>query len=78
MNDEVVLGLTGAQWTCLVVVLPLATYVLLKVRPRMAARVALEAEATRSAAAEGISPADGGDGTGSISSSAAGSSGGTA
>jgi phosphatidylglycerol:prolipoprotein diacylglycerol transferase len=83
VNDETVLGLTGAQWTCLVIVLPLAIYVLVRVRPRMAARVALErteeAEAGRddAAAPEG-SPGDGGDGTGSVSSSAAGSSGGTA
>jgi phosphatidylglycerol:prolipoprotein diacylglycerol transferase len=81
VNDETVLGLTGAQWTCLVVVLPLAAYVLLRVRPRMAERVRLEAEAAGrdDAAAEGVSPADGGgDGDGPVSPSAAGSSGGTA
>jgi phosphatidylglycerol---prolipoprotein diacylglyceryl transferase len=83
VNDETVLGLTGAQWTCLVVVLPLAVYVLVRVRPRMAARVELEqAEAGRDdAAAPGSShPDDGGDGDGDgpISPSAAGSSGGTA
>jgi phosphatidylglycerol---prolipoprotein diacylglyceryl transferase len=82
VNDETVLGLTGAQWTCLVIVLPLAIYVLLKVRPRMAARVALETEAAAAAerddAAPGAPPRDAGDGAGSISPSAAGSSGGTA
>ena len=80
VNDETVLGLTGAQWTCLVIVLPLAAYVLVRVRPRMAARVALEqAESGRDdAAAEGASPDDGGGGAGPISPSAAGSSGGTA
>jgi phosphatidylglycerol---prolipoprotein diacylglyceryl transferase len=81
VNDETVLGLTGAQWTCLVVVLPLAIYVLVRVRPRMAARVALEAEveAGRDAtAAAGASPGDGGGGADPVSPSAAGSSGGTA
>jgi phosphatidylglycerol---prolipoprotein diacylglyceryl transferase len=80
VNDETVLGLTGAQWTCLVIVLPLAIYVLVKVRPRMAARVALEEEAAGrdDAAAPGGSPDDGGDGAGPVSSSAAGSSGDTA
>jgi phosphatidylglycerol:prolipoprotein diacylglycerol transferase len=81
VNDETVLGLTGAQWTCLVVVLPLATYVLLKVRPRMAQRVALEAEAEaagRDDAAASGSSLPNGDGNDPISPSAAGSSGGTA
>ena len=80
VNDETVLGLTGAQWTCLVVVVPLAVYVLLRVRPRMAARVALEAEAAErdGAAAAGDPPADGGDGGDQVSGSAAGSSAGTA
>jgi prolipoprotein diacylglyceryltransferase len=78
VNDETVLGLTGAQWTCLVIVLPLATYVLLRVRPRMAARVALERAERDDAAAPGASPDGGGDGAGSVSSSAAGSSAGTA
>jgi phosphatidylglycerol---prolipoprotein diacylglyceryl transferase len=84
VNDETVLGLTGAQWTCLVVVLPLAVYVLVRVRPRMAARVALEqAEAATAAervdaAAPGWFPDDGGDGADPVSRSAAGSSGGTA
>jgi phosphatidylglycerol---prolipoprotein diacylglyceryl transferase len=84
VNDETVLGLTGAQWTCLVVVVPLAIYVLLRVRPRMAARVALEAEAEAEAAgrddaaAAGDPPADGGDGADQVSGSAAGSSAGTA
>jgi phosphatidylglycerol---prolipoprotein diacylglyceryl transferase len=80
VNDETVLGLTGAQWTCLVVVIPLAIYVLWRVRPRMAARVALEAEAAGrdDAAVPGGSPDDGGDGDGSISSTAGGSSAGTA
>ena len=76
VNDETVLGLTGAQWTCLVVVLPLAIYVLLRVRPRMAARVVLEAEARATAA--GTPPADGGGAAGPVSPSAAGSSEGTA
>ena len=77
VNDEVVLGLTGAQWTCLVVVIPLAIYVLVRVRPRMAARVALEAEAAgrEDAAAPGGSPDGGGDGTGSVSSAAESSAG---
>jgi phosphatidylglycerol---prolipoprotein diacylglyceryl transferase len=80
VNDETVLGLTGAQWTCLVVVIPLAVYVLLRVRPRMAARVALEAEAAErdGAAAAGEPPADGGDDADQVSGSAAGSSAGTA
>jgi hypothetical protein len=82
VNDETVLGLTGAQWTCLFIVLPLAIYVLVRVRPRMAARVALEqAEAPAperdDAAAAGASPGDGGDGADPVS-PAAGSSGGTA
>jgi phosphatidylglycerol:prolipoprotein diacylglycerol transferase len=83
VNDETVLGLTGAQWTCLFIVLPLAIYVLVRVRPRMAARVALEqAEAAPAperddAAAAGASPGDGGDGADPVS-PAAGSSGGTA
>jgi len=81
VNDETVLGLTGAQWTCLVVVLPLAIYVLVRVRPRMAARVALEeAEAEvggDDAAVAGSSPDDGGDDADPVS-PAAGSSGGTA
>ncbi|MBA2626049.1 MAG: prolipoprotein diacylglyceryl transferase [Acidimicrobiia bacterium] len=59
--DETVAGLTGAQWTCLVVVLPMALYLLLRVRPRMAARVQGED-----------------DPGGGVSSSAAGSSAGTA
>ncbi|MDQ3147608.1 MAG: prolipoprotein diacylglyceryl transferase [Actinomycetota bacterium] len=37
--DELVLGLTGAQWTCFFVV-ALALYILIRVRPRMAARLA--------------------------------------
>ena len=78
VNDETVLGLTGAQWTCLVVVLPLATYVLLRVRPRMAARVALEQAERDDAAAPGGSPDDGGDGSASVSSSGGASSAGTA
>jgi phosphatidylglycerol:prolipoprotein diacylglycerol transferase len=59
VNDETVLGLTGAQWTCLCIVLPLAIYVLLRVRPRMAARVALESAERDDAAAPG-EPDDGG------------------
>ena len=82
--DETVLGLTGAQWTCLVVVLPLAVYLLVRVRPRMAARVRAEAEAAADAeagrvgaATEGSAPPDG-DADGPRVSPAAGSSGGTA
>jgi len=78
VNDEIVLGLTGAQWTCLMIVFPLAVYVLVRVRPRMAARVALEqAETERDvAAAPGSSPGDDGDDEDRVS-PAAGSSGGT-
>ena len=76
VNDEVVLGLTGAQWTCLLLVFPLAIYVLVRVRPRMAARVTLE-EAERDGAAVPEVSGDGGDDADPVS-PAAGSSGGTA
>lgn len=39
VNDERVAGLTGAQWMCLAMV-PIGIYVLLKVRPALAARIA--------------------------------------
>jgi phosphatidylglycerol---prolipoprotein diacylglyceryl transferase len=43
--DELFLGLTGAQWTCFFVV-ALGLYLLVRVRPRMAARVVAEARLT--------------------------------
>ncbi len=39
VNDERVAGMTGAQWMCLAMV-PIGIYVLLKVRPALAARLA--------------------------------------
>lgn len=39
VNDERVAGMTGAQWMCLAMV-PIGLYVLLKVRPAVAARLA--------------------------------------
>ncbi|HEU5149951.1 MAG TPA: prolipoprotein diacylglyceryl transferase [Iamia sp.] len=39
VNDERVAGLTGAQWMC-VAMIPIGIYVLLKVRPAVAARLA--------------------------------------
>jgi phosphatidylglycerol---prolipoprotein diacylglyceryl transferase len=50
VNDERVLGLTGAQWMCLVMI-PFGIWVLWKVRPAMA-RLAAEAEAEADAEAE--------------------------
>ena len=54
VNDERVLGMTGAQWMCLVMV-PAGIWILWKVRPRLAALVAAEeaeAEAAEVEAAE--------------------------
>jgi phosphatidylglycerol---prolipoprotein diacylglyceryl transferase len=51
VNDERVLGLTGAQWMCLVMI-PFGVWVLWKVRPVMARRVAEEAAAAEAADAD--------------------------
>jgi phosphatidylglycerol:prolipoprotein diacylglycerol transferase len=50
VNDETVLGLTGAQWLC-VVLIPAGIYILTKIRPSLAASEAhIEPEATESVA----------------------------
>ena len=59
VNDERVLGMTGAQWMCLVMI-PAGIWILWKVRPGLAALAAAEAE--RPEAAEGATEdADGAD-----------------
>lgn len=59
VNDERVAGLTGAQWMC-VVMIPAGVWILWKVRPKLAALAASEADAE--AEADAGAPAQTGDG----------------
>jgi phosphatidylglycerol:prolipoprotein diacylglycerol transferase len=57
VNDERVLGMTGAQWMCAVMI-PAGIWLLWKVRPGLAAQAAAEAEAEAEVGAETEAAAD--------------------
>jgi len=59
VNDERVLGMTGAQWMCLVAI-PAGLYILLSVRPSLRQEVAAKAEAAEEGDGEAVTEAEAG------------------